>query len=172
MRKKILLALVLVLLLSLAFFAITLARPQSEFAITWSVLSGGGGPISGGGYSLNSTAGQSAVGSSVGPCHSLGQGFWPYTPGGSACDWISGKVLKIDGSPLAGVVISTGDGLSATTDTGGNYLTGRDSGTYTLTPSFPGFSFTPLSRTVSIPPDKTGQDFIAMILIRLPLVVK
>lgn len=171
MRKKIILALLLVLLFSLVLVAVVSAR-MSEYTITWSVLSGGGGAMSSGGYSLNSTTGQSAVGSSTGPCHSLGHGFWPDTPVGSTCDWISGKVLKIDGSPLAGVVISTGDGLSATTDSGGNYLTGRDPGTYTLTPSFPSYSFTPLSRTVSLPPDKTGQDFIAMVLTRLPLVVK
>ncbi|PKO20485.1 MAG: hypothetical protein CVU38_19825, partial [Chloroflexi bacterium HGW-Chloroflexi-1] len=46
------------------------------------------------------------------------------------------------------------------TDGEGNYtLGGLAAGTYTITPSKSGWTFSPVSRTVSVPPDATGKDF-------------
>ncbi|HEY0074112.1 MAG TPA: S8 family serine peptidase [Abditibacteriaceae bacterium] len=67
---------------------------------------------------------------------------------------ISGVVTK-GGNPLAGVRITrTGGGLAsatATTDSAGKYtLPPAIDGTYTITPSLAGHSFTPLSRRVTL----------------------
>ena len=48
----------------------------------------------------------------------------------------------------------------AITDANGNYLLDNlPAGKYTLTPSLTGHSFIPLSLTVNVPPNATGQDF-------------
>ena len=52
-------------------------------------------------------------------------------------------------------------GHAALSDGAGTYtLTGLAAGTYTLTASKSGYSFAPSSRTVTVPPDATGQDFV------------
>ncbi|MBL7064127.1 MAG: carboxypeptidase regulatory-like domain-containing protein [Anaerolineae bacterium] len=72
---------------------------------------------------------------------------------------ISGQVLDGDGQPISDVQISAGGTYSATTDASGVYtITKLLSGTYTLTPS-PGTFWSPETRTVTVPPDATGQDF-------------
>ena len=51
---------------------------------------------------------------------------------------------------------------TAVTGADGNYtFTGLPAGTYTLIPSQGGAAFTPGSRTVSVPPSISGQDFVA-----------
>ena len=73
---------------------------------------------------------------------------------------ISGRVTDGSGNPISGVTISDGAEHSATTDSNGNYiLSGLAVGTYTITPSKSGYTFSPASRTVSVPPGATGQDF-------------
>ncbi len=73
---------------------------------------------------------------------------------------ISGRITANSGNPISGVTISAGAGGSATTDASGDYtITGLIAGTYTLTPAKAGYTFSPPSRTVSVPPDATGQDF-------------
>jgi len=75
---------------------------------------------------------------------------------------VSGQAMDSNHTPMAGVTISAGNGITATTDSTGNYtVTGLISGTYTLTPTLSGYAFTPLTRTVSVPPDRSGQDFTA-----------
>lgn len=76
---------------------------------------------------------------------------------------IAGRVTRTDGNPLSGVAISDGAGHSVLTDASGNYtLGGVVAGTYTLTPSKSDWTtFSPASRTVTVPPDATGQDFTA-----------
>jgi hypothetical protein len=75
---------------------------------------------------------------------------------------ISGTV-SAEGSPLAGVTVtlSGADSGSASTDEFGNYsFTGLLDGSYTLTPSLPGFTFSPANRFVTISGTSvTGQDF-------------
>jgi hypothetical protein len=74
---------------------------------------------------------------------------------------ISGYVQGDGGNPLAGVQVSAGPASSAATDASGVYtITNLITGTYTLTPSLNGWSFTPPTRTVAVPPNATGQDFI------------
>jgi protocatechuate 3,4-dioxygenase beta subunit len=73
---------------------------------------------------------------------------------------ISGTVTDGNGDPLSGVEIDCDCGTTATSEADGTYaITGLVTGTYTLTPSFPDFTFTPPSRSVSVPPDAEGQDF-------------
>ena len=80
--------------------------------------------------------------------------------GSSALYSISGYVRDGSGNPISGVTVSTGAGGSATTDASGDYIiTGVMTSTYTLTPSKSDYTFSPSTRTVSVPPDATGQDF-------------
>ncbi|MEA3396853.1 MAG: carboxypeptidase regulatory-like domain-containing protein, partial [Chloroflexota bacterium] len=73
---------------------------------------------------------------------------------------IFGYVRDSNGNPIPGVVISAGAGGSATTDASGAYtISGLTVGTYTLIPSKSGWTFTPTTRTVSVPPDAPEQDF-------------
>jgi Tol biopolymer transport system component len=88
---------------------------------------------------------------------------------------ISGHVSDAAGNPLADVTISAYSGGSATTDGSGTYtFTNLITGTYTLTPHKHIYTFTPTTRTVSVPPDATGQDFTAPELeeVYLPLVLR
>jgi hypothetical protein len=63
---------------------------------------------------------------------------------------ISGTVSLSGGGTLAGVTVST-TGASATTDGSGNYtLTGLANGTYTITPSLTGYTFSPASQSVTV----------------------
>jgi protocatechuate 3,4-dioxygenase beta subunit len=79
---------------------------------------------------------------------------------------IAGRVTDGSGNPIAGVTISDGAGHTATSDASGNYtLSGLAAGTYTLTPSKSGYTFSPASRTVSVPPSATGQNFTATVVV-------
>jgi len=63
-------------------------------------------------------------------------------------------------NPISGVTVSAGSGGSAVTDASGYYtLFGVITGMYTLTPTKTGYTFSPVTRTVSVPPDAAGQDF-------------
>jgi hypothetical protein len=81
---------------------------------------------------------------------------------GNVIHSISGTVTGGNGSPLAGVTVSTA-GATATTDASGVYsLTGLSSGSYTVTPSQSGFTFAPATRTVTTSnANVTGQNFSA-----------
>lgn len=83
--------------------------------------------------------------------------------GGSSS--ISGRVRDGSGNGISGVTISDGAGHSAPTDASGHYtLSGLTAGTYTLTPSKSGYTFSPASRTVTVPPDATGRDFVGTLV--------
>ena len=76
---------------------------------------------------------------------------------------ISGQVTDGSGTAISGVSVSDGLGHTATTDSNGNFtLTDLPSGIYTLTPSRSGYTFSPASRSVTVPPDTKGQDFAAI----------
>ena len=49
---------------------------SAQYAIDWFTLDGGGGPSSGGAYTLNGTIGQSDAGVSSGGSYTLHGGFW------------------------------------------------------------------------------------------------
>jgi hypothetical protein len=73
---------------------------------------------------------------------------------------ISGHVYNGSSTPIAGVTVSDGIGGTATTDSNGNYtLTKLTAGSYTITPTLAGYSFTPASQPVTVGPDQTGVNF-------------
>ena len=75
---------------------------------------------------------------------------------------ISGRVVDGGDQPIPGISISTSRGVTVTTGADGMYtVTNLITGTYTLTPTVQGYSFSPPSRTVTVPPDAIGQDFVA-----------
>ncbi len=73
---------------------------------------------------------------------------------------ISGHVTNLFGSPLDGVTVSAGEGYTDITDASGNYtISNVITGTYPIIPSLVGYTFSPASQTVSVPPDAVAQDF-------------
>lgn len=116
-------------------------------------------PISSGGNTLYGIAMiSSSEGWAVGSSN-----FMRYSGGSDvAFGSISGQIKDSGNTPLAGVVVTSDSGHSATTDANGDYtITGLIDGTYTITPSKEDYAFSPISRAVSLPPDATGQDFTA-----------
>ena len=87
--------------------------------------------------------------------------FYSTSGGGPGLTYsISGHVRDGSGNPIPDVTVSAGAGGSATTDANGTYtISDLTAGTYTLTPSKSSYTFSPATRTVSVPPDQTGQDF-------------
>jgi len=80
---------------------------------------------------------------------------------------VSGQVTDGGGQPFAGVTISSGSAGTATTDSNGAYtISGLAAGTHTLTPSKSGYTFSPASRTVTVPPDAVGQDFTGVVALQ------
>lgn len=73
---------------------------------------------------------------------------------------ISGQVNDTLAQPLAGVLISAGASGATTTNASGVYtLTNLVAGSYAITPSLAGVSFTPAQRTITVPPSAVGQNF-------------
>ena len=89
---------------------------------------------------------------------------------------IAGQVSDGGGQPMAGVTVADDADKSALTDSSGAYtLSGLTAGTYTLTASKSGHSFTPSSRTVTLPPSATGAGLVGPPLQHttfLPLVLR
>jgi hypothetical protein len=73
---------------------------------------------------------------------------------------VSGTITTSTGAAISGVSVSNGSS-SASTNSGGAYtFTGLNNGTYTLTPSLSGYSFSPATRSVSVNgANVTGQGF-------------
>lgn len=78
---------------------------------------------------------------------------------------ISGVVTNAsNGTPLSGVLVAitgAGSGVAVTDSTGSYSLTGARTGNYTLTPSLAGTAFTPVSRTITVSSNSTGNNFSA-----------
>jgi hypothetical protein len=75
--------------------------------------------------------------------------------------YITGSIRDGSNAPLAGVTVSDGAGHTTTTDANGDYsLGGLPAGMYTLTPTMSGYTFSPTSITVSVPPDAAGHSFV------------
>ena len=73
---------------------------------------------------------------------------------------VTGLVRDSYGTPIDWAVITTDQGQWRKTNTQGQYtLTGLKAGSYTLTPTKFAYTFTPPTRTVSVPPNLAGQDF-------------
>jgi len=74
---------------------------------------------------------------------------------------ISGRVTQ-NGIGFAGVTVRTTN-QSTNTDANGDYwLTGLAAGTYSITPTQACSLFTPSSRTVTVGPNSSGNDFVAL----------
>jgi hypothetical protein len=91
--------------------------------------------------------------------------------GGSSIYSISGQITLPFGSPFEGVTVEAGS-YSAITDDQGNYIISNVSaGTYTVVPRPLGYYFKPSSRTVSVPPDASGINFIGKERVKLKLLI-
>lgn len=76
---------------------------------------------------------------------------------------VSGKISDESGIGISGVTVSAGTTGSTVTGITGEYtFTEFITGTYTITPTLQGRIFDPPTRTVTIPPDATGLNFIAL----------
>jgi hypothetical protein len=72
---------------------------------------------------------------------------------------VTGRITDAGGNGVASVTVSTGSN-GAMTNANGNYtISGLVAGPYTLTPSKSGYTFSPPSRNISVPPNSSGQDF-------------
>ncbi|NNJ11527.1 hypothetical protein EKD04_014415 [Chloroflexales bacterium ZM16-3] len=106
-------------------------------------------------YSFSPTSRSITVSSNV-----TGQDFTSTTP----VYTVSGRITTSDGSGLYGVTVSDGT-RTATTDSSGNYtLNSVPVGSYTLTPTRSGYSFSPVTRDVTVNGNLSGKDFIATIV--------
>ena len=75
---------------------------------------------------------------------------------------ISGAISDESGQPLPNVTLTTDSGLTTTSDLNGDYdFSNLLSGSYTLTPTLSGYSFTPPFATTTLPPDAAAVDFTA-----------
>lgn len=76
---------------------------------------------------------------------------------------ISGRVTDGSGNAIAGVTITTDSGDSAISNQDGSYtLAELPAGTFVITPSKSGYNFKPATRTVTVPPDAVGQNFVML----------
>lgn len=77
--------------------------------------------------------------------------------------FISGRVFEADNDPVSGVTVQLSNNGSTITNSSGYYtFTNLITGTYSITPTFGQYSFTPDTRIVILPPDATDQDFVAL----------
>lgn len=77
---------------------------------------------------------------------------------------ISGRVTNSSGGGISGVAISDGAGHTATTDKNGNYtVSGLSQRSYTLVPSKSEYIFSPGSRSITVPPNQTNQNFTGQV---------
>ena len=76
---------------------------------------------------------------------------------------VSGQVIDGQGKAIPGVTMSCGSSPQTTTGSDGSFSFGVGYGSLgtlcELTPSRPGYRFSPASRTVTVPPDSSGNDF-------------
>ena len=74
---------------------------------------------------------------------------------------ITGRIADASNNGVADVMISDDEGNSVTTYASGVYTMTVGYGPYTITPSKAGYIFSPISRTVPVPPNATNQNFTA-----------
>lgn len=77
-RRKMLLSVVLSLAVGLALVGVVLAQTGNGYNLTWWTVDGGGGKVTGSGYTLVGTGGQPEAGQALtGGGYTLIGGFWP-----------------------------------------------------------------------------------------------
>ena len=80
--------------------------------------------------------------------------------GGVTTYTISGTITTSAGAGINGVNVSNGSSSTTTSSTGAYTLSGVANGTYTLTPSLSGYTFTPATRSVTVSgANVTAQNF-------------
>jgi hypothetical protein len=73
---------------------------------------------------------------------------------------ITGKVISTDNIPLGGITVSTNDGISSVTNSDGVYtLDNLEEQNYTVMPSKDGYTFSPPSAQVVVPPSIVQLNF-------------
>jgi len=135
--------------------------------VPWiTITSGSSG--SGNGTVMYAVAPNSSTSARTGTMTIAGQTFTVYQSGSSPATYsISGRVVDPSGNPIPGVTISDHTGRTTTTGSDGRYiLSGLAAGTYTITPAKSGYIFSPASRTVTVPPDGIGVDFVGTISLK------
>ena len=95
---------------------------------------------------------------SVNGANVTGQGF---TGTAAATSFsVSGTITTSAGAAISGVSVSNGRSSVSTNSNGAYTFTGLNNGSYTLTPSLSGYSFSPANRSVSVNgANVTGQGF-------------
>jgi hypothetical protein len=81
---------------------------------------------------------------------------------------VSGTITASGGSPLAGVTVSNGTNSAESNSSGIYNITGVPDGTYTLTPSLAGYTFSPASQTVTVAGANVSQNFTALSRVATP----
>lgn len=85
-----------------------------------------------------------------------------YTPSPAPEYSVSGKVATSDGTAVEGVLITSSDSKTATTNADGEYsIPGITEASITLTPSKTDYTFSPETITLTMDKDYTDQDFVA-----------
>ncbi|MEQ1512549.1 MAG: proprotein convertase P-domain-containing protein [Lysobacteraceae bacterium] len=80
--------------------------------------------------------------------------------GGVTTYTVSGTITTSAGAGINGVNVSNGSSSTTTSSTGAYTLSGVANGTYTLTPSLSGYTFTPATRSVTVSgANVTAQNF-------------
>lgn len=168
MRSKILIFSALLTLFSANIFAQT----GGNFAVTESVLAGGGQQSAGGNFALDGTIGQGIAGnaSSNSP-FAVTSGFWNFTPLAptAANASIGGRILTVDGAGIRNAIISL------TNSSGGQSRIARSGSfgyyrfedvpvgeTYILTIRSKRFSFVPATRIITPLEELTDINFTAL----------
>jgi pimeloyl-ACP methyl ester carboxylesterase len=77
---------------------------------------------------------------------------------------IGGRVTDANNNPVPNVTVvadsNSGNSITTQTDVNGYYtFTNAISATYTLSPSLSGYTFSPITRTVTVPPGATARNF-------------
>lgn len=78
MIRKVIVSLLVVILAGAWLSSIGSAQTGDGFDLSWNVMGGGGagGPLTGDGFSLRSTLGQTAIGSFSDASYQVGNGYW------------------------------------------------------------------------------------------------
>lgn len=160
---------VLCVMLAVSCFAD--AQSGGQFAITESVIAGGGVESSNGQFSLGSTSGQTVAG---GPARGVGfavtSGFWNFTPSANptaSLVSVGGQILTADGQGIRNAILSltaASGAVRTVRSSSFGYYQFEDVAageTYILSISTKRFTFSEPTVVVNVTDDITGLDFVA-----------
>jgi Carboxypeptidase regulatory-like domain len=147
------------------------AQTGGTFAITQSVVAGGGGQNStGGAFSVDGTTGQSAAGNAVGNTpFAVTSGFWNFTAMAptAANVGIGGRVITANGNGIRNVVVilTAPNGTSRTIQTGTfGYFKFEEvevGGTYIISVYSKRYGFSQPTRILSVQEEIADLEFVA-----------